>query len=89
MAAQTFGSRADLPRRAESVFSAAKLEAGQGGWGGMAGVEGEAGRGQIADESLQSILQMLQRQTEALAKLTAVMQKDARDMDIMFGQGGA
>ena len=82
-------STSDFTRRVDSLASDARLlqqaterEEGTGGRG-----RGVGGGGALDLESLDQLRGLLGAQAEAMSRLSGVVEKDARDLEIMAGGG--
>eukprot|EP00897_Mesotaenium_endlicherianum_P000825 jgi/Mesen1/10743/ME000901S10098 len=71
---------AELPRRVDALLATARLKNGSGIETGLT----FAGSSKIEDRSLEEMQQVLQQQSEAIARLSSVLRRDARDLDIMM-----
>eukprot|EP00850_Spirogloea_muscicola_P007167 SM000035S13147 [mRNA] locus=s35:835559:837873:+ [translate_table: standard] len=80
LAGEVRGPRAELPRRVEALLSAARLK-GSIQTGALPPADG------LLDEfSLAEMQEALQQQTEAIVRLTAVLKRDARDVETILGR---
>eukprot|EP00850_Spirogloea_muscicola_P022571 SM000301S11774 [mRNA] locus=s301:90564:93430:- [translate_table: standard] len=80
LAGEVRGPHAELPRRVEALLSAARLK-GSIQTGALPPADG------LLDElSLAEMQEALQQQTEAIVRLTAVLKRDARDVETMLGR---
>lgn len=71
----------ELPRRSDMVLAEAQREArGHSRYGEMLGSV------KVENESLENVRRGLEQQTEALTRLVGVLNKDVRDVDILFAE---
>jgi nuclear pore complex protein Nup54 len=77
---QLRGASAELPRRVETLLSASRMQVGLGG-----GLQPALlGPGQIDNQSLIEMHEVLRQQTEAISRLARVLKRDLRDIDIIL-----
>nr|CAB3456344.1 unnamed protein product [Digitaria exilis] len=74
------GPSADLSKRVNTLVSASRLLANTGGAGGPVYIPSSA---KVDERSVTELLEALQQQTEAVAKLGNVLKRDIRDLEIM------
>ncbi|KAF8690719.1 hypothetical protein HU200_041097 [Digitaria exilis] len=74
------GPNADLSKRVNTLVSASRLLANTGGAGGPVYIPSSA---KVDERSVTELLEALQQQTEAVAKLGNVLKRDIRDLEIM------
>ncbi|XP_052203765.1 nuclear pore complex protein NUP54 [Diospyros lotus] len=79
---QLKGSGAELSRRVQNLLTIARFQANAGG-GGSVYLPGAA---KIHEQSLSDMQEVLQQQTEAIAKLGNVLKRDIRDMEIIMAE---
>ncbi|XP_028772161.1 nuclear pore complex protein NUP54 [Neltuma alba] len=84
---QLKGSGAELSRRVQNLLTVSRVQANSGGYGGLLYLPGST---KIHEQSLTDLQEVLQQQTEAVAKLGNVLKRDIRDLEIMMaGDTGA
>ncbi|KAK3124794.1 hypothetical protein QOZ80_7BG0593170 [Eleusine coracana subsp. coracana] len=74
------GPNADLSKRVNSLLSTSRLLASTGGAGSQVYIPNSA---KVEEQSVTELLEVLQQQTEAVAKLGNVLKRDIRDLEIM------
>ncbi|CAN6165874.1 unnamed protein product [Urochloa humidicola] len=74
------GPRADLSKRVNTLLSQSRLLASSGGAGGPVYIPNSA---KVDERSVTELLEALQQQTEAVAKLGNVLKRDIRDLEII------
>ncbi|RCV10388.1 hypothetical protein SEVIR_2G113900v4 [Setaria viridis] len=74
------GPSADLSRRVNTLLSTSRLLASTGGAGGPVYIPNSA---KVDERSVTELLEALQQQTEAVAKLGNVLKRDIRDLEII------
>ncbi|KAI4385296.1 hypothetical protein MLD38_003340 [Melastoma candidum] len=79
---QLKGSGAELSRRVQSLLAISRAQAN----GGVAGSLYLPGSTKIDGQSLADLQEVLQQQTEAIARLGNVLKRDIRDMEIMMAE---
>ncbi|KAL6871580.1 hypothetical protein ACP4OV_014409 [Aristida adscensionis] len=77
------GPGADLPKRVNNLLSTSRLLASTGGAGGTVYIPTSA---KVDERSIAELLEALQQQTEAIAKLGNVLKRDTRDLEIMHSE---
>ncbi|KAL3649880.1 Nuclear pore complex protein Nup54 [Castilleja foliolosa] len=82
---QLKGPGAELSRRVQNLLTLSRLQA-DGLNGGSVYLPGST---KIHEESLSDMQEVLQRQTEAIARLANVLKRDMRDMEIIMTQDTA
>ncbi|XP_054786040.1 nuclear pore complex protein NUP54 [Prosopis cineraria] len=80
---QLKGSGAELSRRVQNLLTVSRVQANGGGHGGPLYLPGST---KIHEQSLSDLQEVLQQQTEAIAKLGNVLKRDIRDMEIMMAE---
>ncbi|PWZ14766.1 Nuclear pore complex protein NUP54 [Zea mays] len=78
------GHNADLSKRVNTLVSTSRLLASSGGAGGSVYIPSSA---KVDERSVTELLEALQQQTEAVAKLGNVLKRDIRDMEIIQSEG--
>ncbi|KAF7813612.1 nuclear pore complex protein NUP54 [Senna tora] len=78
---QLRGSGAELSRRVQNLLTVSRVQANNGGYGGSVYLPGST---KIQEQSLADLQEVLQKQTEAIARLGNVLKRDIRDMEIMM-----
>ncbi|KAK4762598.1 hypothetical protein SAY86_008366 [Trapa natans] len=78
---QLKGSGAELSRRVQNLVTVSRAQAN--GFGGAIYLPGSA---KIHEQSLSDLQEVLQQQTEAIAKLGTVLKRDIRDMEIIMAE---
>ncbi|CAL5378065.1 unnamed protein product [Camellia sinensis] len=81
---QLKGSGAELSRRVQNLLTMARVQANGGGGGG--GSIYLLGSTKIHDQSLADMPEVLQQQTEAIARLGNVLKRDIRDTEIIMAE---
>ncbi|KAI8527960.1 hypothetical protein RHMOL_Rhmol12G0114800 [Rhododendron molle] len=81
---QLKGSGAELSRRVQNLLTVARVQANGGGGGGSIYLPGST---KIHDQSLADMQEVLQQQTEAIARLGNVLKRDLRDTEIIMAEG--
>lgn len=79
---QLKGSGAELSRRVQNLLTMTRVQAGGGG-GGSIYLPGST---KIHDQSLADMQEVLQQQTEAIARLGNVLKRDIRDTEIIMAE---
>ncbi|KAI7998925.1 Nuclear pore complex protein NUP54 [Camellia lanceoleosa] len=79
---QLKGSGAELSRRVQNLLTMTRVQAGGGG-GGSIYLPGST---KIHDQSLADMQEVLQQQTEAIARLGNVLKRDIRDTEIVMAE---
>ncbi|CAN6197528.1 unnamed protein product [Urochloa humidicola] len=74
------GPSADLSKRVNTLLSQSRLLANTGGAGGPVYIPNSA---KVDERSVTELLEALQQQTEAVAKLGNVLKRDIRDLEII------
>nr|CAD1820229.1 unnamed protein product [Ananas comosus var. bracteatus] len=77
------GPGSELSKRLYNLLSASRVLANTGGSGGPIYLPGSA---KIHEQSLADLQEVLQQQTEAIARLGNVLKRDARDMEIIMSE---
>ncbi|KAL6611387.1 hypothetical protein ACP70R_039315 [Stipagrostis hirtigluma subsp. patula] len=77
------GPGADLPKRVNNLLSTSRLLASTGAAGGTVYIPTSA---KVDERSVAELLEALQQQTEAVAKLGNVLKRDTRDLEIMHSE---
>ncbi|KAK7246979.1 hypothetical protein RIF29_41853 [Crotalaria pallida] len=77
---QLKGSGADLSRRVQNLLTVSRVQTTSNGFGGSVYLPGST---KIHEQSLAELQEVLQQQTEAIARLGSVLKRDIRDMEIM------
>ncbi|XVE85299.1 hypothetical protein DITRI_Ditri17bG0080600 [Diplodiscus trichospermus] len=80
---QLKGSGAELSRRVQNMLTVSRVQANAIGGGGSLYLPGSA---KIHEQSLADMQEVLQRQTEAIARLGNVLKRDMRDMEIIMAE---
>ncbi|KAG5521857.1 hypothetical protein RHGRI_034176 [Rhododendron griersonianum] len=80
---QLKGSGAELSRRVQNLLTVARVQANGGGGGGSIYLPGST---KIHDQSLADMQEVLQQQTEAIARLGNVLKRDLRDTEIIMAE---
>jgi nuclear pore complex protein Nup54 len=80
IAKQLKGPTGDLHRRVYNLLSTSRLLASAGGTAGPIYIPSSA---KVDEQSVAELLEALQQQTEAVAKLGNVMKRDTRDLEII------
>ncbi|PIA51189.1 hypothetical protein AQUCO_01100193v1 [Aquilegia coerulea] len=80
---QLKGSGAELSRRVHNLLSISRLQGNGIGGGGSVHLPGSA---KIHEQSLADMQEVLQLQTEAIARLGTVLKRDIRDVEIIMGE---
>ncbi|XP_058103292.1 nuclear pore complex protein NUP54 [Magnolia sinica] len=83
LARQLKGSGAELARRVHNLLSISRVHANAGGVGGSLYLPGLT---KIHEQSLADMQEVLQQQTEAIARLGNVLKRDVRDMEIIMSE---
>ncbi|KAL8156945.1 nuclear pore complex protein NUP54 [Apium graveolens] len=78
---QLKGSGAELSRRVQNLLTLARVQAND--LGGSVFLPGST---KIHEQSLASMQEVLQQQTEAIARMGSVLKRDMRDMEIMMAE---
>ncbi|KAF2292877.1 hypothetical protein GH714_029562 [Hevea brasiliensis] len=78
---QLKGSGAELSRRVQNLLTVSRVQANAIGAGGSIYLPGST---KIHDQSLADMQEVLQQQTEAIARLGNVLKRDMRDMEIIM-----
>ncbi|XP_051122252.1 nuclear pore complex protein NUP54 [Andrographis paniculata] len=78
---QLKGSGAELSRRVQNLLTLSRLQAD-----GLNGGPYLLGAAKIHEQSLADMQEVLQRQTEAIARLGSVLKRDMRDMEIIMAE---
>lgn len=78
---QLKGSGAELSRRVQNLLTLARVQAND--LGGSVFLPGST---KIHEQSLASMQEVLQQQTEAIARMGSVLKRDLRDMEIMMAE---
>jgi len=79
---QLKGSGAELSRRVQNLLTVARVQANGGGSGSIY----LPGSTKIHDQSLADMQEVLQQQTEAIARLGNVLKRDLRDIEIIMAE---
>ncbi|XP_058192851.1 nuclear pore complex protein NUP54 [Rhododendron vialii] len=82
---QLKGSGAELSRRVQNLLTVARVQANGGGGGGGGSIY-LPGSTKIHDQSLADMQEVLQQQTEAIARLGNVLKRDLRDTEIIMAE---
>ncbi|KAG6757254.1 hypothetical protein POTOM_037561 [Populus tomentosa] len=77
------GSGAEFSRRVHNLLTVSRVQANGIGAGGSLYLPGST---KIHEESLADMQEVLQQQTEAIARLGNVLKRDIRDMEIMMAE---
>ncbi|KAJ0095290.1 hypothetical protein Patl1_16922 [Pistacia atlantica] len=80
---QLKGSGAELSRRVQSLLTVSRVQANTFGAGGSLYLPGST---KIHEQSLADMQEVLQQQTEAIARLGNVLKRDIRDMEIIMAE---
>ncbi|XP_017972020.1 PREDICTED: nuclear pore complex protein NUP54 [Theobroma cacao] len=80
---QLKGSGAELSRRVENLHIVSRVQANAIGAGGSLYLTGST---KIHEQSLAEMQEVLQQQTEAIARLGNVLKRDIRDMEIIMAE---
>ncbi|XP_022776310.1 nuclear pore complex protein NUP54-like isoform X1 [Durio zibethinus] len=80
---QLKGSGAELSRRVQNLLTVSRVQANAIGAGGSLYLPGSA---KIHEQSLADMQEVLQQQTEAIARLGNVLKRDIRDMEIIMAE---
>ncbi|CAL0306372.1 unnamed protein product [Lupinus luteus] len=80
---QLKGSGADLSRRVQNLLTVSRVQTSGIGFGGSVYLPGST---KIHEQSLADLQEVLQQQTEAIARLGCVLKRDIRDMEIMVSE---
>ncbi|KAI4336594.1 hypothetical protein L6164_015104 [Bauhinia variegata] len=80
---QLKGSGAELSRRVQNLLTVSRVQANGIGFGGSVYLPGST---KIHEQSLADLQEVLQQQTEAIARLGSVLKRDIRDMEIMMAE---
>ncbi|KAE9603060.1 hypothetical protein Lal_00042401 [Lupinus albus] len=80
---QLKGSGADLSRRVQNLLRVSHVQTSGIGFGGSVYLPGST---KIHERSLADLQEVLQQQTEAIARLGTVLKRDIRDMEIMMAE---
>ncbi|KAK6241877.1 hypothetical protein SCA6_007266 [Theobroma cacao] len=83
MKSQLKGSGAELSRRVENLHIVSRVQANAIGAGGSLYLTGST---KIHEQSLAEMQEVLQQQTEAIARLGNVLKRDIRDMEIIMAE---
>ncbi|KAG6764634.1 hypothetical protein POTOM_032113 [Populus tomentosa] len=81
---QLKGSGAELSRRVQNLLTVSRVQENGIGAGGSLYLPGST---KIHEQSLADMQEVLQQQTEAIARLGNVLKRDIRDMEIMMAEG--
>nr|XP_010929771.1 nuclear pore complex protein NUP54 [Elaeis guineensis] len=84
IARQLKGPGAELSRRVHNLLTISRVRANTGALGSCIYLPGSA---KIHEQSLAGLQEVLQQQTEAIARLGIVMKRDTRDMEIIMSEG--
>lgn len=82
MVRQLSGSRAELSRRVQNLLTVARSQTNAGGNGYIY----HPGSTQIDEQSLAVMQEVVQQQTEAIARLGNVLKRDIRDIEIIMAE---
>ncbi|PPD99179.1 hypothetical protein GOBAR_DD03794 [Gossypium barbadense] len=77
------GSGAELSRRVQNLLTVSRVQANAIGAGGSLYLPGST---KIHEQSLADMQEVLQQQTEAIARLGNVLKRDIRDMEIIMAE---
>ncbi|KAG8498635.1 hypothetical protein CXB51_005190 [Gossypium anomalum] len=77
------GSGAELSRRVQNLLTVSRVQANAIGAGGSLYLPGST---KIHEQSLADMQEVLQQQTEAIARLGNVLKRDMRDMEIIMAE---
>ncbi|KAL4363032.1 hypothetical protein GQ457_04G008570 [Hibiscus cannabinus] len=80
---QLRGSGAELSRRVQNLLTVSRVQANAIGAGGSLYLPGST---KIQEQSLAEMQEVLQQQTEAIARLGNVLKRDIRDMEIIMAE---
>ncbi|KAH1098118.1 hypothetical protein J1N35_015039 [Gossypium stocksii] len=80
---QLKGSGAELSRRVQNLLTVSRVQANAIGAGGSLYLPGST---KIHEQSLADMQEVLQQQTEAIARLGNVLKRDIRDMEIIMAE---
>ncbi|XP_021647462.2 nuclear pore complex protein NUP54 isoform X2 [Hevea brasiliensis] len=80
---QLKGSGAELSRRVQNLLTVSRVQATAIGVGGSIYLPGST---KIHDHSIANMQEVLQQQTEAIARLGNVLKRDMRDMEIIMAE---
>ncbi|KAL5760167.1 hypothetical protein ACOSQ2_019005 [Xanthoceras sorbifolium] len=80
---QLKGSGAELSRRVQNLLTVSHVQANGIGAGGSVYLPGSS---KIHEQSLADMQEVLQQQTEAIARLGNVLKRDVRDMEIIMAE---
>ncbi|KAL9420697.1 hypothetical protein AB3S75_038299 [Citrus x aurantiifolia] len=80
---QLKGSGAELSRRVQNLLTVSRVQANSIGAGGSICLPGST---KIHEQSLADMQEVLQQQTEAIARLGNVLKRDIRDMEIIMAE---
>ncbi|KAJ4834052.1 Nuclear pore complex protein Nup54 [Turnera subulata] len=80
---QLKGSGAELSRRVQNLLTVSRVQANSIASGGSLYLPGST---KIHEQSLADMQEVLQQQTEAIARLGNLLKRDARDMEIMMAE---
>ncbi|KAK3223628.1 hypothetical protein Dsin_010653 [Dipteronia sinensis] len=80
---QLKGSGAELSRRVQNLLTVSRVQANGIGAGGSVYLPGST---KIHEQSLADMQEVLQQQTEAIARLGNVLKRDIRDMEIIMAE---
>ncbi|KAB2609566.1 hypothetical protein D8674_042074 [Pyrus ussuriensis x Pyrus communis] len=80
---QLKGSRAELTRRVQNLLTISRVQENSIGAGGLGYLPGST---KIHEQSLAAMQEVLQQQTEAIARLGNVLKRDIRDMEIIMAE---
>ncbi|EEF47486.1 nuclear pore complex protein NUP54 [Ricinus communis] len=80
---QLKGSGAELSRRVQNLLTVSRIQANALGAGGSIYLPGST---KIHEQSLADMQEVLQQQTEAIARLGNVLKRDMRDMEIIMAE---
>lgn len=83
IAKQLKGPTGDLHKRVYNLLSTSRLLASAGGTAGPIYIPSSA---KVDEQSVAELLEALQQQTEAVAKLGNVMKRDTRDLEIILSE---
>ncbi|GLT48044.1 hypothetical protein SLA2020_216860 [Shorea laevis] len=80
---QMKGSGAELSRRVQNLLTVSRVQANANGSSGSVYLPGST---KIHEQSLADMQEVLQQQTEAIARLGNVLKRDIRDMEIIMAE---
>ncbi|KAM1171037.1 hypothetical protein FF1_021459 [Malus domestica] len=80
---QLKGSGAELSRRVQNLLTISRVQENSIGGGGLGYLPGST---KIHEQSLAAMQEVLQQQTEAVARLGNVLKRDIRDMEIIMAE---